>query len=89
MSLRLQKSIGYDPTNMDDKMFENVKISEHVVSFITRAMENWRIELAAGEQTQEEVKTQRSFFREDSLSPLLFVIALMPLNYIWRKCKDD
>ena len=38
------------------------------------------MELTAGEQSLAEVKIQRS------ISPLLFVIAMMPLNHIIRKC---
>ena len=33
-----------------------------------------------------ETKIQRGIFRGDSLSPLLFIIAMMPLNHILRKC---
>ena len=33
-----------------------------------------------------ETKIQRGIFRGDALSPLLFIIAMMPLNHILRKC---
>ena len=45
--------------------------------------------LAAGRQTQAEVKLQIVIFLEDSLSPLLFVISMLTLNYSLRKCKGD
>ena len=32
------------------------------------------------------VKIQRSIFQGDMLSPLLLVIAMIPLNHILRKC---
>ena len=41
-------------------------------------MKTWRVELTA--------KIQRGIFQGDALSPLLFIIAMMPLNYIFRKC---
>ena len=62
------------------------KISDKVINFITKAMKNWKIELTAGGQSLAEVNIQRGIFQGDSLSPLLFVIAMMPLNYILRKC---
>ena len=33
-----------------------------------------------------EVKIQRGIFQGDMLSPLLFVIAMMPLNHMRREC---
>ena len=43
------------------------------------------MELASGRQTLAEVKTQRGIFQGDSLSPLLIVITMVPLNYIFGK----
>ena len=57
------------------------EISGKVINFI---MKNWKAELAEG-QTREEVKYHRGLFHENSLSPLLCVIAMMPLNYILMK----
>ena len=48
-------------------------------------MENWREELIAGGKSLAEVKMQGGIFSRDSLSPLLFVIAMMPLNHILRE----
>ena len=49
-------------------------------------MEFWRVELTAGGKSLAEAKIQRGIFQGDALSPLLFVIAMMPLNYKFRKC---
>ena len=35
------------------------------------------------------MKIQRGIFQGDLFSPLVFVIAMMPLNYILRKCTGD
>ena len=37
-------------------------------------------------KTLAEVEIQRGIFQEDALSPLLFVIAMKPLNHVLRKC---
>ena len=62
------------------------KIPDQIVQFIEKTMQTWRVELTAGGQSLAEVKIQRGIFQEDALSPLIFVIAIMPLNYILRKC---
>ena len=49
-------------------------------------MENWRVGLIAVSQTLVEVKIQRGIFQSDSLLPQLFVIAMMSLNNVLRKC---
>ena len=41
--------------------------------------------LTAGGRRLAETKVQRVIFRGDALSPLLFIIAIMPLNHILRK----
>ena len=49
-------------------------------------MKIWRVELTVRGQSLAEVKTQRVIFQGDTLSALLFVIAMMPLNHILWKC---
>ena len=61
------------------------KISDKVIMFIKETMEIWRMELTAGEKFLDEVKIPGGIFQVDALSPLLFVIAMMPLNKL-RKC---
>ena len=46
---------------------------------------NWRVELTARCQILAEVKIQKVIFQRDTLSLLLFVIAIMPLNYVLKK----
>ena len=60
------------------------KIPDQIVQSIEKTMQIWKVELTAG-QSLAEVKIQRGIFQGESLSPLLFVIAMMLLNYILRK----
>ena len=50
-------------------------------------MEKWRVMLCAGNSELGEVDIKRGIFQEDSLSPLVFVLALIPLSLILRKAK--
>ena len=49
-------------------------------------MQTWREKLTVRGKSLAEVKIQRGIFQGDALSLLLFVIAMMPLNHILRKC---
>ena len=61
------------------------KISHKVINFIEKTMQTCRVELTAGGRRITETKIQRGIFQGDALSPLLFIIAMMPLNHILRK----
>ena len=62
------------------------KISHEVINFIEKTMQTWRVALTAGGRSLAETNIQRGIFQGDALSPLLFIIAMMPLNHILRKC---
>ena len=62
------------------------KISNEDIKFIEETMEIWIMELTGGGKSLVEVKIQRGIFPGNTLSPFLFVIAMMPLNHILRKC---
>ena len=62
------------------------KISHEVLNLIEKTMKTWRVELTAGGRSLAEIKIQIYIFQGDALSPLLLIIAMMPLNHILRKC---
>ena len=55
------------------------------IQFIEKTTQTCREELTAGGKSLTEVKIQRGIFQGDALSPLLFVIAMIPFNTILRK----
>ena len=64
------------------------QISGEVIKSIENTMENWRLKLTAEGKSLTEVKIQRGIFQGDALSPLLFIIVMMPLNHILWKWTD-
>ena len=51
---------------------------------IEKSMKKWKVDLFCGKQELREVNIKRGIFQGDALSPLLFVIALIPLTSVLR-----
>ena len=47
-------------------------------------MKSWRVELISGKENLGDVNIRRGIFQGDSLSPLLFVVCLLPVTHILR-----
>ena len=62
-----------------------VNVSESIVNFLQNSMAYWKTELTASGQSLGIVDIKRGIFQGDSLSPLLFVICMIPLSNILRK----
>ena len=62
------------------------KILYEVINFIKETLETWGVESTAGGKSFAEAKIQRDIFQGNALQSLLFVIMMMPLNHIFRKC---
>ena len=58
-----------------------VGAADTVKCLLGECVKNWRTNLAANNKTLGVVNIKRGIFQGDSLSPLLFVIAPMPLIY--------
>ena len=62
------------------------KIYDKIIKFIKEHRKKWRKELDERKNVPE-VKILTSIFQEVVFSPLQFVITIMPLNQIFKKCK--
>ena len=81
-----KKSYDMVPQSWIISCLKIYKISNEVIKFIGKTRKTWRRELTAVGGWLAEAKIQSCIFQGDVLSPLLFIIAMMPLNDILRKC---
>ena len=61
--------------------------AENIKSLLVKSMDKWKVMLCSGNSELGKVEIKRGIFQGDSLSPLVFVLALIPLSLILRKEK--
>ena len=62
-------------------------VAENIKILLVNSMEKWKVMLCSGNSELGEVGIKRGIFHRDSLSPLVFVLALIPSSLILRKAK--
>ena len=54
-------------------------------NFLEKSMEQWKLFLMSNGENLDEVDVKRGIFQGDSLSPILFVLSMVPSSLILRK----
>ena len=62
-----------------------IKVAKNIDGLLRGSMKDWRTELTANGETLGEVPIRRGIFQGDSLSPLLFIVAMIPLTMLLRR----
>ena len=62
-------------------------VAENIKSLLVNSMEKWKVMLRSANSELGEVEIKLGIFQGDSLSHLVFVLALIPLSLILRKGK--
>ena len=79
--------IVYDlvPHSWVNECMEMFGIAENLRMFLQKSMEQWRLSLTENGEDLGKVNVKRGIFKGDSLSPLLFVLSMVPLSLIFKK----
>ena len=62
-------------------------VAENIKTLLVNGIEKWKVMLCSGNSKLGEVEIKRGIFQGDSLSLLVFILALIPLSLILRKTK--
>ena len=62
-------------------------VGENIKSLLVNSMAKWKVMLCSGNSELVEVEIKGGIFQGDSFSPLMFVLALIPLSLILREAK--
>ena len=81
-----KKAYDMVPQSWTINCLKMYKISDEVMNFIEKTVKIWAVKLMAGGKSLAETKIQSGIFQGDALSQLLFIIAMIPLYHILRKC---
>ena len=70
------------------KILELVGTASDITELLKRSMQSWRMVMFSGKNKLGKVNIRRGIFQGDFLSPLLFVVALIPVTIILRTLKQ-
>ena len=65
------------------------RVAENIKSLLVTSIEKWEVMLCSGNSELGEVEIKQGIFQGDSLPPLVFVLALIPLILILSRPRQD
>ena len=70
------------------KTLELVGTATNIIKLLKRSKKSWRVALFSGKNRLGKVIIRQGIFQGGSLSPLLFVVSLIPVTIILRTLKQ-
>ena len=80
-----RKAYDMVPHSWIREVLTSLKIADNVSDFLINSMVGWSTTLTSNGENLGDVDINRGIFQGDSLSPLLFVMAMIPLTTLLRK----
>ena len=80
-----KKAYDFVPHSWINECMEKFGIAENVRNLLKKSMEQRKLSLTSNSEDLGEVNVRRGIFQGDGLSPLLFVLSMVPLSLILRK----
>ncbi|XP_063956544.1 uncharacterized protein LOC135154347 [Lytechinus pictus] len=82
-----KKAYDMVPHSWIIESMEMLGVADNIRRFLITSMTRWRTKLESNGEVLGEVGIKRGIFQGDSLSPLLFVMAMTPLTKVLRRSR--
>ena len=82
-----KKAFDSVPHSWIAKSLEMLGVTNNIIRFLKAAMTKWNTILTVNGQMLGQVNIRRGIFQGDSLSPLLFVMSMIPLTILLRRTR--
>ena len=82
-----KKAYDLVPHSWIKECMELMGIAENVRELLEKSMKQWKLSLTLNGNELGDVKVNRGIFQGDSLSPLLFVLCMIPISLVPRTVK--
>ena len=82
-----KKAYDFVPHSWINECMKMFGIAENVRNLLEKNMEQWKLVLTSNGEDVGEVEVKKRIFQGDSLSPLLFLLSMVPLLLILGKVK--
>ena len=80
-----RKAYDLVPHSWVNECMEMFGIAKNLKTLLQKSVQQWRLSLTANGEDLGEVNVERRIFQGDSLSPLVFVLSMVPLSLILKK----
>ena len=80
-----RKAFDMVPHQWIISVLKHTKVAGNLTTLLENTMSNWKTELTCNSQTLCSVDIKRGIFQGDSLSPLLFIMAMIPLSFLLKR----
>ena len=82
-----RKAYDFVPHSWILECLDMLAIAENIRKFLENSMKNWKLWLASIGVDLCKIDVNRGIFQGNSLSPLIFIICMIPLSFLLRKVK--
>ena len=79
-----KKAYDMVPHSWLKEVVQLMGVADNIKKLLFNSMEKWRTILTSNNETLGEVEIKRGIFQGDTLSPLLFIMVLIPLSMILK-----